>query len=90
MRKMLVYSLAAAALTGVLVIAPVGQALALCNPGTPHCIKVPRDYPVRNKATVGNAGDCVGSTNETCGYHTGLARPVSHNSPVAHSGGSRR
>ncbi len=53
------------------------------KPGDPHCIKAGRTNMTRFKNPVGNSGDCVGITNDTCGYHTGMARTVSH-SPIPH------
>lgn len=50
-------------------VAASEPALALCNPGTPHCIKQGPNLG-RFRNTVGNAGDCVGTTNDTCGFKT--------------------
>ena len=58
--------LVAATLTVVIASEP---ALALCNPGTRNCIKQGPNLG-HFKNTVGNAGDCVGTTNDTCGLKT--------------------
>lgn len=83
MYKSWIYILAVATSAGFLLVGATEQASALCKPGDPHCIKAGRTNITRFKNTVGNAGDCVGTTNDTCGYHTGMARTVSH-SPISH------
>ena len=57
----------------------IDHALALCKQGGKNCTPLSSNHPVRVKPTVGNAGDCVGSTNETCGYTT---HAVAHHSTV--------
>lgn len=56
--------------TGLLVGGTTDHALALCKQGNPNCTPLSKNHPVKVKTTLGNAGNCVGSTNETCGYTT--------------------
>ena len=60
----------ALSLTCVILGASADQALALCKQGGKNCTPLSRNHPVRLKNTLGNVGNCVGSTNETCGYKT--------------------
>lgn len=41
-----------------------------CKQGGKNCTPLSPNHPVKVKPTQGNAGDCIGSTNETCGYTT--------------------
>ena len=91
MTKPWICILTVATAAGFLFVGSTDRASALCNPGTPNCIKRPINYPTRGKTTLGNAGDCVGTTNDTCGYHTRMARTASHTSfGNSHTMGSLR
>ena len=50
-----------------------------CKQGGKNCTPLSSNHPVKVKTTAGNAGDCIGSTNETCGYTT---HAVAHHSTV--------
>ena len=65
--------------TCLLVGGSTDPALALCKQGGKNCTPLSPNHPVKVKPTVGNAGDCVGSTNETCGYTT---HAMTHHSTV--------
>jgi hypothetical protein len=73
MTKRWIYVITIATAAGILFAGSNDHAFALCKQGTPHCTPVGQTNISRFKNTVGNAGDCVGTTNETCGYHTGMA-----------------
>ncbi len=71
----------------LLFVGATGPAAALCKPGTPHCIKQGPSlghFPV----TVGNVGDCVGSTNDTCGLKTHAFMVTGGSSTPVHPAGS--
>jgi len=55
-----------------------------CKQGGKNCTPLSSNRPVKVKPTPGNAGDCVGTTNETCGYTTHAA--VHHSSGTSHTG----
>ncbi len=78
MRKPWIVALMA---TSLFVGVSIDHALAMCKQGGPNCTPLSKNHPVRVKTTVGNAGDCVGSTNETCGYTT---HAMTHHSTVTY------
>ena len=50
-----------------------------CKQGGKNCTPLSPNHPVKVKPTPGNAGDCIGTTNETCGYTT---HAMAHHSTV--------
>ncbi|HUC52019.1 MAG TPA: hypothetical protein VMA30_21740 [Xanthobacteraceae bacterium] len=81
--------------TTILLIQATAPALALCKPGSPHCIKQGPGLGHFGN-TVGNAGDCVGTTNDTCGLKThayakgGRSQAVSTNMHPSGSSGTHK
>ena len=63
----------ASALSIPAAVAPVPDSSAIminCKQGGKNCTPLSSNRPVKVKPTPGNAGDCIGSANETCGYTT--------------------
>ena len=71
-------------------VAPIADSSVMvinCKQGGKNCTPLSPNHPVKVKPTPGNAGDCIGSANETCGYTTHAM--AHHTTVVAHhpSGG---
>jgi hypothetical protein len=77
--------------TPLVLVGTTGPALALCKPGTKHCTTQGPNLG-RFQNTVGNAGDCVGTTNDTCGFKTHAARvtPTTPTTPQPTGSAGRR